>query len=430
MRIVIFAAGTQGDARPHAALGQALGLTGHEVTLVTSRDFQSLAGAAGVGFAPISADFRAMMHADQDRIDGRSQLAVAVHGLRRLGEMASQWVGESLGVARGAGLIVGSGPLLYLAASIAEALEVPFVRTMLQPIEPAREFSPMLIRPPRVRLPGRINLALHGLTRNGTWQLGRAAMTRVRRELGLAPYPLSGPWRSARAGMAPLLNGFSPLVVPPSRDWRAHVATTGFWPLRGCDAELPPRVEAFLARGPAPIYVGFGSMISKDAAGLAVLVHEAIARSGRRAIIAGGWGALAAVENTDRILAVEDVAHERLLPRVALAVHHCGAGTTAAVATAGIPSVPVPFLLDQFFWAERLRALGVATDPMRRDRMSAGDLAAAIVAAGQAGIVEASAALGARLRAEDGTANALAQLARWRLIPANSALVTAAGPPS
>ena len=425
MRVVIFAAGTQGDARPNAALGQALQLAGHDVTLITSRDFEALAEMAGIGFAPISADFRAMMEADRERIDGRSQVAIAMHGLRRLREMASHWVGESLEVTRGAGLVIGSGPLLYLAASVAEALDVPFVRTMLQPIEPAREFPPVLMRPPRFGLPGRVNLTLHGLVRNATWQLGRGAMTRVRRELGLAPYPLSGPWRSARAGMAPLLNGFSATIVPPSLDWGPHIATTGFWSLRNTGPALPARVEAFLEAGPAPIYVGFGSMISKDAAGLAVLVRDAIARSGRRAIIAGGWGALADMRDSDTVLAVDDVAHERLLPRVALAVHHCGAGTTAAVASAGIPSVPVPFLLDQFFWAERLHALGIGTAPLRRGRMSAGDLAGAIASAGEAGIVAASARIGARLRAEDGTGNALAQLAEWGLI---SPLVAAAGP--
>ena len=55
-RIVIFAVGTQGDARPNVALGQGLARAGHTVVIVTSRDFEGLVRDAGLGFAPLSDD--------------------------------------------------------------------------------------------------------------------------------------------------------------------------------------------------------------------------------------------------------------------------------------------------------------------------------------------------------------------------------------
>ncbi|HLL41204.1 MAG TPA: hypothetical protein VK357_16305, partial [Rubrobacteraceae bacterium] len=43
-----------------------------------------------------------------------------------------------------------------------------------------------------------------------------------------------------------------------------------------------------------------------------------------------------------------------LFDRVRLAVHHGGAGTTAASLRVGLPTVVVPFFLDQAFWGWRV----------------------------------------------------------------------------
>ncbi|XP_062029317.1 sterol 3-beta-glucosyltransferase UGT80B1 [Rosa rugosa] len=53
----------------------------------------------------------------------------------------------------------------------------------------------------------------------------------------------------------------------------------------------------------------------------------------------------------------------------AAAIHHGGSGTTAAALLAGIPQVLCPFLLDQFYWAERMFWLGVAPEPLKRSHL-------------------------------------------------------------
>ena len=57
------------------------------------------------------------------------------------------------------------------------------------------------------------------------------------------------------------------------------------------------------------------------------------------------------------MLAVDAVPHHIVLPRVAVAVHHGGAGTTTAAARAGVPQVILPHILDQFYWAHRISEL-------------------------------------------------------------------------
>ena len=56
---------------------------------------------------------------------------------------------------------------------------------------------------------------------------------------------------------------------------------------------------------------------------------------------------------------VDAAPHDLVLPHVAAAVHHGGAGTTTAAARAGVPQVVLPHLLDQFYWAHRIEALSL-----------------------------------------------------------------------
>ena len=58
--------------------------------------------------------------------------------------------------------------------------------------------------------------------------------------------------------------------------------------------------------------------------------------------------------------ALDKVPHDWLFPRVDVAFHHGGAGTTGASLRAGIPTLIKPWFGDQFFWASRVQKLGVS----------------------------------------------------------------------
>lgn len=61
-----------------------------------------------------------------------------------------------------------------------------------------------------------------------------------------------------------------------------------------------------------------------------------------------------------------EMPYNLLFPRCAAVIHHGGSGTTAAALRAGVPQVICPFILDQFYWAERMFWLGVASEPLSR----------------------------------------------------------------
>ncbi|KAJ4717015.1 Sterol 3-beta-glucosyltransferase [Melia azedarach] len=63
-----------------------------------------------------------------------------------------------------------------------------------------------------------------------------------------------------------------------------------------------------------------------------------------------------------------------LFPRCAAAIHHGGSGSTAAALYVGIPQIICPFMLDQFYWAERMFWLGVAPEPVKRHHLVPDDV--------------------------------------------------------
>lgn len=64
-----------------------------------------------------------------------------------------------------------------------------------------------------------------------------------------------------------------------------------------------------------------------------------------------------------------NIPYNWLFPRCAVVIHHGGSGSTAAALHAGVPQIVCPFLLDQFYWAERVHWLGVAPEPLRKEHL-------------------------------------------------------------
>jgi vancomycin aglycone glucosyltransferase len=133
---------------------------------------------------------------------------------------------------------------------------------------------------------------------------------------------------------------------------------------------LPEKLERYLAAGPAPVFLGFGSMADPDPAATTRRLLEAIEALGCRALISHGWAGLGEVPLPEHVMALGDVSHARLFPRVAAVVHHGGAGTTHSAARAGVPQVVIPHMLDQFYFARRVHELGVGPPAIPRKRLT------------------------------------------------------------
>ena len=124
---------------------------------------------------------------------------------------------------------------------------------------------------------------------------------------------------------------------------------------------MPADLDAWLADGEPPAYFGFGSMSLPDPQRALDMVGRVSTSLGMRAVVSGPGGFASAHASGAGPPGGRSGQPPELLPRCRLAVHHGGAGTTAAVARAGIPSVVCSFMMDQRFWGNQVRRLGVGT---------------------------------------------------------------------
>ncbi|GAA2516984.1 glycosyltransferase [Streptomyces levis] len=410
MRVVIMTAGSRGDVAPYTGLGAGLVRGGHEVTLATHAGFAPLTEGSGVRFHPTPVDPHALSHSDRGR--GLHASTTGLGKLLRAAAMARSAAEEMtdalVEAARGADVVLAAGAVAPLGSAIADGLRLPSLGLFLQPQHPTREFgAPML----GGRSLGTVANHLGG--RAVTAAVDRVytrAMDRLRTRHGMR---LRGPAalrRTHERAHWPVLHGFSELVVPRPRDWRPGLDVAGYWWPHDT-RRLPAELEEFLAAGPPPVFIGLGSATVPDPEKVSAELVGALRTAGLRGVIQRGWAGLAA--RTDDVLTVGDVPHALLFPRTAAVVHHAGAGTTAAVLRAGVPTVPVPVQFDGGFWAARLVALGTAPCAVPLRRLGAGALASALRRATDDPRHRARAReLSRRLAEEDGVAPVLAALDR------------------
>jgi UDP:flavonoid glycosyltransferase YjiC (YdhE family) len=208
----------------------------------------------------------------------------------------------------------------------------------------------------------------------------------------------------------PFLYGYSPAVIPTPSRWPVQRAVGGYWFLEDSLEWRPdPRISDFLQQGPAPLYVGFGSMTSGDPAAMTRIILEAVRRTDQRAVLSTGWGGLHAEDLPPTVLPIGFVPHDWLFARVSMAIHHGGAGTTAAVLKAGAPSIVVPFFADQFFWGKRICDLGLGPKPIPHKELSVESLEKAIkTVLEDSSMTDKAKEIGQAIRTEDGVASAVA----------------------
>lgn len=423
-RIAMATIGTQGDVQPFVALGVRLKEAGYSVVLGTSENFQGFVESYGLEFVSLGKDMQAFISQD-----AANRFMASRHAVR---EVAILWkqVQDLIEFATRAAWPMAKGAdalILNMNTSFgldfAEALRIPALFVAPQPLTATSEYPLVVFGPRNLGRPmNRLSYGVMGLLQ---W-IYNLPRNRMRYELMELPKRRSGRFFRATDGTpVPVLHCYSPLVSPAPADWPATSMVTGFFRLADLSNWTPsPELSAFVEAGPAPVYIGFGSM-PFGAERNTEVVAKAMELWGGRAVVARGWGGIDPKRVPGNVFALlERAPHDKLFPMMGAVVHHGGAGTTAAGLTAGRPSLALPQTVDQPFWGARIHALGCGPVPIPQKQMTPEKLAAVLQdLSTNLGYAENAAALGEKLRAEDGTGNALAVIERVLAQAANKAKV-------
>jgi sterol 3beta-glucosyltransferase len=420
MRILLLTIGTRGDVQPFIALGKRLKQHGHDVALCTSSSFSSWVERHGLEYRYLNNDFVELAQGDAGR-KAMEEWGVLTGRLRWMAEAARLFkpifrktLLEEWEVARDAEMIVYN-PQSVGGFHIAEALGVPAVMADALPTWVPTEAFPNFTFPD-LKLGPRYNRLTYRLLPLMTGGMFGGIVKQWRHEtLKLPPRSrFAGELTRTDGWPVPVLYSFSRHVVPPPADWPDYIRVTGYWLLDETqDWQPTSELLSFLDAGQPPVFVGFGSMGGRDPARTTRLILEALADTGQRGLLVTGWGGLETKVLPQNVFKIENTPYQWLFPRMAAVVHHGGAGTTAAGLMAGKPTVICPFVADQPFWGGRVAALGAGPPPIPQRNLTAGKLASAIrQAVTDAGMRHRAAALGEKLRAEDGAGEAVALIER------------------
>ncbi len=416
MKITILAVGTRGDVQPYIALGLGLRSAGHEIRIAAASNFEQFVRSYGLEYTRLEGNFRELMAANtmQQFMARRNPIQVYREMTLMLRHILECFAADSWQACQGADAVIFS-TIAVTGYHVAEKLGLPSCWAPLQPISRTRAF-PSVISPISDHRYGTLNWLTHLVEEQLTWQPSRNFVNQWRKDfLELRPYPFTGPNALLEKQHYPIIYGYSPAVLPKPADWGDWIHVAGYWFLdHPADWQPPADLVDFIHAGQPPIYIGFGSMNNREATDMTRVVVEAVTLAKVRAVLATGWGSLAEVNLPDTIYQVDAVPHDWLFPQMAAAVHHGGAGTTAAALRAGIPSVTVPHFMDQPFWGRRVFDLGVGPQPLQRKRLTAEHLAQAItMTINDQAMKRRAAALAEQIRAENGITTAVELMTRY-----------------
>ncbi|MFL0179021.1 glycosyltransferase [Mycobacterium sp. SMC-15] len=402
-RVVIVAVGSRGDVAPLTGLGVALRQAGHRVSIAAYTPFADMITKCSLAFRELPADLH--LAADGAEVQQLKELAAffSPSGMRTLGhDIFAALEAEPADVALLSPFAEMSGH------QWAESRGIPSAGVRLQPLSATALYPPTVLGTWSAGAAGN-----RAAARVGAWLVDRAygrVMADFRRGLGLPSASTRVLRKQRTSANWPILHGYSPRVAPPPYDWRSGLQVTGYWWPANSGEWIPPaELTHFLSEGPAPVFVGFGSMMTTPAraAQLSDLIRQSAAQAGVRVLVQAGWTGLNAVSDT--VMTIGDTPHDWLFPRVAAVAHHCGAGTTAAGLRAGIPAIALPAYGDGPFWAARLNALGVSAATINQRHVTVDRLAAAMsTAVNDQHLRDNARRLSADIAAEDGAAAAVA----------------------
>ena len=405
--ISVLAAGTRGDAQPPAMLCRELARRGHEVRFIAQREFADMIEGSDVSLKPLPGNLHAELSSPdaQKFFNGSGNPLTFLRWFYDVGKkFGAQLTPAMVDFTAGSDIVVGTGLADYFSNLMARVHKTKAAHAYMQPAVPTRAFPCALISVPPFDMPGWLNKLEARIYFEAAW-LGARPIAKIAHEILRLPPPS---WRvpileELHRGQ-PFLMAYSEAFLPRPKDWPDHVEVTGFW-FRDTPAswQPPDDLVRFIKAGPPPIYAGFGSMVMKDPEATVNMVLEAVARNNARAVIAEGWSGYKPGKLPGNIYAVDSIPHDWLLPQMAAAIHHGGAGTTGASLRAGIPQIVVPFVGDQPFWGLQVEKRGVGPRRIPHKSLTAAQLSEAIAKVlNDRAMRKRAAAMGERVRAENG----------------------------
>ncbi|THB76418.1 MAG: glycosyltransferase [Desulfobacteraceae bacterium] len=369
MKISILTSGTRGDVQPYIALGKALQEREHDVLIACPENFCSWVEEHGLKSCSIGIDMQAFLQTPE----GKKLLSGNVLTLIKIWkQIVVPSIQKTLDISweygKDADLLIYH-PKATAAIDVAEATGAGLICTALFPLFQTPAFPFFIFRGNFGPFLNTLSYKLTSLSRIFFIKMVNKWRTKT---LGLGKSQILMPFDGHGANPVLRLCAVSPSVMKYPETGNAMVHTTGYWFLEEKENWQPdPGFLEFINSGEKPVYIGFGSMTTKDPERLTKEIIQGVQDAGLRAILSTGWGGLKRISLPEGIFLIENAPHDGLFNYVSAVVHHGGAGTTAAGLRAGLPTFICPAAFDQPYWGRLIHALGIGPKPLSIKKLNA-----------------------------------------------------------
>lgn len=380
--IVICSLGTRGDIHPLVGLAGLFADRGHLVTFLSSDKFRLIIEGSGIAFHSIGTEEEYHSLYDDERAWDINSNPAELAFDRYYGPSfipSYEFVRQKHKI--NTHLLVIGPSILNGARAAAKQLSIPYVLISLSP-----NLVPSKIRPPMPMgrmfpewIPRIVKQSLYGLVMylSDRHLVRRGYISRLnlkRKQLGLKPVKRftrhDYDEEDLHIGLFPEWYGMRP------DDWPRDFKLVGF-PLSDDKPQGgSERVDQFIEKHGAPVLFTSGTGVQHTEQYFKESI-DACSLLSVPCLLVGGTISSGQMGEATKVLHVDYVDFETVLPRCKAIVHHGGMGTLSQAIKAGIPQLIRPLMYDQPDNAYRITKLGLGL-PIWKDQYASGKVAEAL----------------------------------------------------
>lgn len=351
-KIAMFTMGTRGDVQPYIYLSKALIGRGYEVTLGSHPCWRKLVEDAGIVFVPVGPDIDIEKEAAIIRGKTSNPAISIIKCMNFIMKIIQGSTQEVYEICKGKDLIIVTHS--QMGAVEAGVLGIPTVNVTLQTEMIGEKLKDKKLTEKLIG--GMIS------------HFAAGPYNKIRKVYGLKPIKSAEEIMSDKLNLIPI----SKYVIERNPYWEEKNILTGYWFDEEENYTPNDKLTEFLEDGERPAILALGAMsfeAESEKEKLDMFV-KAFQKTGCRAIIQGFQKTLADYELPDTMIACGSVPHSWLFRQGKFVIHHCGFGTSSATLAYGIPSIPVPHVLDQLGFAMQLEKTGTAVKHIKSKNLS------------------------------------------------------------
>lgn len=363
MKFALACYGTRGDIEPSAAVGRELQRRGHDVRMAVPPELVEFVESVGLTAVPYGPEFKDYL--DEEFVRDlwakflrnfwtiRGPIELLREAWAPVTRYWAQMSATLKSLADGADLLFTGQIFQEPASNVAQYYDIPLATLHYFPIRANGQLVKMVPNP----------LVRSSMTVAEWvfWRMTTKAEEEQRSELGLPKAKHPAPRRIAEHRSLEI-QAYEGFCFPGlEAEWAKY---DGQRPFIGTltmelQTDTDDEVASWIAAGTPPICFAYGSIAVESAAEIVETVGAACAELGERALICAGGTDFGDVRIPDHVKVVGTVNYAETFPACRAAVHHGGAGTTAASLRAGVPTLILWTTGDQPLWGARLKQLKV-----------------------------------------------------------------------